>query len=107
MPWCRGWLMVMMMMMMMMMVFRDNADGGQNGPETVLLTDPSVNSQYTYLLAVNDFEFGNNGDDLVNSKAFFTVINNVQSFEFPKLSVSMLNITDYYFFGCVSVDISK
>ena len=89
-------------------VWRDNADGGPNGPETILLTDPSVNSLYTYVLGVNDFDFGNNGDDLVASMAFITVINNVQSFEFPKLTAEMFNMThNYYFFGCVSVDSSK
>ena len=87
---------------------RDNADGGSNGPETVLLTDPAVNSQYTYLLGVNDFDFGNNGEDLEMSQAFITVINNVQSFEFPKLSADTFNMTHhYYFFGCITVDNSK
>ena len=72
------------------------------------MTDPSVNSLYTYVLGVNDFDFGNNGDDLVASMAFITVINNVQSFEFPKLTAEMFNMThNYYFFGCVSVDSSK
>ena len=87
---------------------RDNADGGSNGPETVLLTDPSVNSQFTYVLGVNDFDFGNSGEDLEMSMAFITVINNVQSFEFPKLSVDTFNMTHhYYFFGCITVDNSK
>merc|ERR1712232_445355 len=86
---------------------RDNADGGSNGPETVLLTDPAVNSQYTYVLGVNDFDFGNSGADLEMSMAFITVINNVQSFEFPKLSVDTFNMThNYYFFGCITVDSS-
>merc|ERR1711953_558879 len=84
---------------------RDNADGGSNGPETVLLTDPAVNSQFTYVLGVNDFDFGNSGEDLEMSMAFITVINNVRSFEFPKLSVDTFNMTHhYYFFGCITVD---
>ena len=42
------------------------------------------------------------------SMAFITVINNVQSFEFPKLSVDTFNMTHhYYFFGCITVDTSK
>merc|ERR1711953_134791 len=86
---------------------RDNAAGGTNGPETILLTDPSVNSQFTYVLGVNDFDFGNSGEDLEMSMAFITVINNVQSFEFPKLSVDTFNMTHhYYFFGCITVDTS-
>ena len=72
------------------------------------MTDPSVNSQYTFVIGVNDYEFGNNGDDLANSMALITVINNVQSFEFPTLAADTFNMTqDYYFFGCVTVDISK
>ena len=40
--------------------------------------------------------------------ALITVINNVQSFEFPKLSVDSFNMThNYYFFGCITVDTSK
>ena len=73
-----------------------------------MLTDPAVNSQYTYVLGVNDFDFGNSGADLEKSMAFITVINNVQSFEFPKLSVDTFNMTHhYYFFGCITVDSSK
>ena len=89
-------------------IARDNAAGGSNGPETVSLNDPTVNNQFTYLLAAKDFEFENNGDSLLNSMAMFTVQNNVQNFEFPKLMAMSVNATNqFYFFGCLTVEISK
>ena len=87
---------------------RDNAGGGSNGPETVSLTDPSINNQFVYLLAAQDFDFENNGDSLLGSGAMFTVQNNVQSFEFPTLAASSVNMTNaFYFFGCLTFEMSE
>lgn len=44
-------------------VFRDNADGGSNGPETVTFLSPEINQHYTHLVAIDDFEWVNNGQD--------------------------------------------
>ena len=88
--------------------FRDNAAGGNNGPESVNLLDPAVNSQFTYLLAAHDFDFHNNGDSFLSSCATFQIANNVQGYDFPKLTASSINIThQYYFFGCLAMQSSK
>ena len=42
---------------------RDNADGGSNGPETVTFLSPEINQHYTHLVAIDDFEWVNNGQD--------------------------------------------
>jgi len=82
---------------------RDNAAGGNNGPETVTLTDMVTNSMFTYLLAANDYNFGNNGDDLLQSCTTFSVQNNIQSYDFQKLSASSVNSTHtFYFYGCLT-----
>ena len=44
-------------------VFRDNSDGGSNGPETVTFLSPEINQHYTHLVAIDDFEWVNNGQD--------------------------------------------
>ena len=46
---------------------RDNADGGNNGPETVTFLHPQINQHYTYLIAIDDFEWVNNGQDFFAS----------------------------------------
>jgi len=83
---------------------RDNAAGGNNGPETVQLQNAAINSQYTYLLAAEDYEFENNGDSLLESCTSFSIQNNVQGYDFPKLEGTAVNITnEFYFFGCLTV----
>lgn len=82
---------------------RDNAEGGDNGPETVSLTNSSVSSQFTYLLAANDYDFESNGDSFLISCTTFNIQNNIQSYDFQKLSASSINIThQHYFFGCLT-----
>ena len=83
---------------------RDNAAGGNNGPETVQLQNAAINSQYTYLLAAEDYEFENNGESLLESCTSFSIQNNVQGYDFPKLEGTAVNITnEFYFFGCLTV----
>ena len=89
-------------------MFRDNAEGGDNGPETVSLTNSSVSSQFTYLLAANDYDFESNGDSFLISCTTFNIQNNIQSYDFQKLSASSINIThQHYFFGCLTFQSSK
>ena len=57
---------------------RDNANGGLNGPETVTLLDNTVNSEYTYLIAIEDYEFENNGEDFINSGAGVMLLRNIK-----------------------------
>ena len=35
---------------------RDNVAGGTNGPETVTLTDSLVNVEYSFIIAIDDWE---------------------------------------------------
>ena len=42
---------------------RDNAFGGKNGPETVTFLSPEINQHYTHLVAIDDFDWVNNGQD--------------------------------------------
>ena len=51
----------------------DQTSGGLNGPETVTLTDPSVNTNYTYVIAVNDYHWENYGASFTTSGATITV----------------------------------
>ena len=52
--------------------------GGLNGPETVTLTDPTVNTYYTYVIAVNDFGWENNGTSFTTSGATITIQDSVR-----------------------------
>ena len=82
---------------------RDNAEGGTNGPETVTLQDSGVNSLYTYLIAIQDYEFENTGLDLLSSGAGISLTNELNTVE-HKMVATVVNMTnDYYLFGCVHV----
>jgi hypothetical protein len=82
---------------------RDNAAGGPNGAETVTLLDNIINSQFTYLIAIEDYDFMNNGEDFLNSGAAIAVKNELKSFEQMLKATTIVKETDYYFFGCVIV----
>eukprot|EP00092_Neocalanus_flemingeri_P040469 GFUD01044072.1.p1 GENE.GFUD01044072.1~~GFUD01044072.1.p1 ORF type:complete len:753 (+),score=125.16 GFUD01044072.1:289-2547(+) len=85
---------------------RDNAAGGTNGPETLTLLDEAVNSQYTYLVAIVDFDFEddtNNGVDFINSGATLTVTNELQTVSAEMEATSIDVASAYYLFGCVDV----
>jgi len=82
---------------------RDNAEGGPNGPETVTLLDKTVNSQYTYLIAVTDYNFEDNGDKLLKSGATITMFNDKETKEYKMVATSVTRPDDTYLFGCVEV----
>ena len=81
----------------------DNTSGGENGVETVTLTDNTVNSGYTYLVAIEDFRFENNGQDFLESGAKIVVTNGRHSVESNMEATSIERATEYYLFGCVNV----
>ena len=82
---------------------RDNANGGPNGAEIVTLTDVNINCQFTYLVAIEDYEFENGGEHFVNSGAAIAVRNELHSIGQPMEAISVLKEKPYYFFGCVDV----
>merc|ERR1712179_811385 len=82
---------------------RDNAAGGLNGPETVTLEDSAINSQYTYMIAVEDFNFPDNGAELLTSGASITLTNELDTVEHRMTGNTMALPEDYYLFGCVDV----
>ena len=82
---------------------RDNADGGTNGPETVTLQGTLTNSQHDYLVAINDFEFVNNGDDFYNSMSSINILNQLQSYDINMVGNSGSMTEAYYFFGCLEI----
>ena len=82
--------------------FRDNAVGGSNGPETVTLLDSLINSQYDYLVAINDFELTKRGD-FSSSMSSINIINQLQSEVINMVGNSSSSAEDYYFFGCLKI----
>ena len=83
--------------------FRDNADGGTNGPETVTLQGTLTNSQHDYLVAINDFEFNNNGEDFYSSMSSINILNQLQSYDINMVGNSGSLTEAYYFFGCLEI----
>ena len=88
-------------------LFRDNVAGGLNGPETVTFQDPAINSLYTYLVAIDDWEWENNGDDFFNSGSSITVLNQIQSHDAIMVGSNGTATETFYFFGCVNILPSK
>ena len=83
--------------------YRDNVAGGLNGPETVTFQDPAINSLYTYLIAINDFEFQNNGADFFNSGSAIQILNQLQNYEDSMVGNTGNSSAAFYFFGCVDI----
>jgi len=86
----------------------DQTTGGLNGSETVTLTDPSINTYYTYVIAVNDFGWENNGTSFTTSGATITIQDSVRMEEETlPLNLTAPGLSDYisehYLFGCVLV----
>ena len=59
----------------------DNTKGGLNGAETVTLLDNTVNSQYTYLIAMEDYAFEEEGTVSLKSGSGITITNGLQTVE--------------------------
>ena len=89
------------------MLSRDNVAGGLNGPETVTFQDPVENQLYTYLVAINDWDWQNNGQDFFNSGSSISVINQLQNYENTMVGDSGTATEAYYFFGCIDILPSK
>ena len=81
--------------------------GGLNGPETVTFQDPVENQLYTYLVAINDWDWQNNGQDFFNSGSSISVINQLQNYENTMVGDSGTATEAYYFFGCIDILPSK
>jgi len=79
----------------------DETDGGLNGPETITLTNPSVNKDYVYAIAIDDYS---QSEDFITSGAKVQVVNAVKTEEHTlPASVTEPSEQQFYFFGCVSV----
>jgi len=81
----------------------DNTEGGLNGAETVTLEDNAVNSDYTYLIAIEDYEFENNGQLFLNSGAGISITNGVRTIERDMHATTIQRAKEFYFFGCLRV----
>jgi len=82
----------------------DQMFGGLNGPETVTLTDSSINTYYTYVIAVNDFGWENNGTSFTTSGATITILDSVRiEEETLPLNLTAPGLLEHYLFGCVLV----
>ena len=86
---------------------RDNVAGGPNGAETVTLLDKTINSQFTYLIAIEDYDFMNNGADFLKSGAAISMINELKDVKQMMKATTIKKETAYYFFGCVNVNNKK
>jgi len=84
----------------------DNTSGGENGVETVTLLDNTVNVDYTYLVAIEDFRFEDGGAKFLQSGAGIVVTNGQQTEERDmdvSTTTSIDRATEFYLFGCVKV----
>ena len=81
----------------------DNASGGLNGAETMTLLNNTVNSQYKYLIAIEDFNFENNGTPFLNSGARISITNGIQTSDYEMKGTSIESSAKFYLFGCLDV----
>ena len=82
----------------------DNTQGGLNGAETVTLQNKSINIQYTYLIAVEDYAFENNGELFLNSSTHIAITNGWQTVEMDMEATSIQKTSEFYLFGCLQVE---
>ena len=68
----------------------DNREGGINGSETITLLNNSVNKDYVYIIAVDDY---NNGTQILQSGVSVEINNNDKSVE-QKIMASTMNSTE-------------
>ena len=58
----------------------DNGSGGNNGSETMTLLDNSINNDYTYLIGMEDYGWGGQGQtNFTQCGAKITITNGVRS----------------------------
>jgi len=90
---------------------RDNDKGGKDGPEIVTFLDRTVNSNFTYIVAVEEY-FGagterDNGTNLLNSGVQIEIKGNNNYTETYKLNSPNKNVTEpntFYLFGCLQIN---
>ena len=76
--------------------------GGLNGAEKVTLLNNTVNIQYTYIIAVEDYAFENQGAMFLNSGKGITVTHWLQT-EREMKATENKQATEFYLFGCLDV----
>jgi len=81
----------------------DNTEGGLNGAETVTLLDNTLNSQYTYMIAVEDYKFENGGEHFLKSGTGIIITNGVTTIEREMKAVAVNQPDEFYLFGCLDV----
>ena len=81
----------------------DNAQGGLNGAETVTLLDNTVNSKYTYLIAVEDFKFENGGEPFLWSGTGIAITNGNKTIKREMEAMVVDYPEEFYLFGCLDV----
>ena len=54
-------------------------------------------------MAINDFEFDNDGEEFYSSKSSINIINQVQSYDINMVGNSGSLAEAYYFFGCLEI----
>ena len=82
----------------------DNTNGGFDGAETVTLLNNTVNMNYNYLIAIEDYEFEEEGKQFLNSGSGITITNGVKTIEVDMKAESIEHETEFYLFGCLEVD---
>merc|ERR1719468_294429 len=81
----------------------DNTSGGLTGAETVTLLNNVINSGYRYLIAIEDYNFEQNGTPFLSSGAIVTITNGEQTVERSMEATSITYAEEFYLFGCVDV----
>jgi len=82
---------------------RDNAQGGMNGAETVTLLNNTVNSKYTYMVAVEDFKFESDGEHFLRSGTRIRVTNGIKTVDSIMEAMAVDKPEEFYLFGCLDV----
>ena len=82
----------------------DNTEGGLNGAEKVTLLNNTDNIQHTYIIAVEDYAFENQGAMFLNSGKGITVTNGLQTVEIDMKATTVEKATEFYLFGYLDVE---
>ena len=70
--------------------------------DSMCKTWPS-NSGYTFLIAIKDYNFQNDGEDFLNSGAGISITNGLQTVEREMEATTIVRATEFYLFGCLDV----
>lgn len=84
----------------------DNTEGGLNGAETVTLLNNTVNAQYKYLIAVEDYDFEwTGGEAFIKSGTGIMITNGVQTEKKDMDANAIVFPEEFYLFGCLDVQV--